>query len=106
MVHACILSDSKAVASCLTFGAACTLSKNTASITAYSADLNEMPHGSALYLGDTRPEEKNFFHTELSMLRNVKMPTIVGILTFISMIDTTSERLKARNFFINRDSVF
>ena len=28
------------------------------------------------------------------------MPTIVGILTFISMINTTSERLAARNFFI------
>ena len=28
------------------------------------------------------------------------MPTIVGILTFISMINITSERLKARNFFI------
>ena len=28
------------------------------------------------------------------------MPTIVGILTFISMINTTSERLKARNLFI------
>ena len=27
------------------------------------------------------------------------MPTIVGILTFMSIIDTTSERLKARNFF-------
>ena len=34
------------------------------------------------------------------MLINVKMPTIVGILTFISKINTTSERLKARNFFI------
>ena len=32
------------------------------------------------------------------LLINVKMPTIVGILTFISMINTTSERLKARNF--------
>ena len=31
---------------------------------------------------------------------NVKMPTIVGILTFISMINTLSERLKARNFFV------
>ena len=31
---------------------------------------------------------------------NVKMPTIVGILTFISMINTTSERLKAINFFV------
>ena len=33
---------------------------------------------------------------------NVKMSTIVGILTFISMINTTSESLKARNFFICR----
>ena len=39
---------------------------------------------------------------EFIMLINVKMPTIVGILTFISMINTTSERLKARNFFICR----
>ena len=28
---------------------------------------------------------------------NVKMPTIVGILTFISRINTTSESFKARN---------
>ena len=34
------------------------------------------------------------------MLINVKMPTIVGILTFISIINTISERLKVRNFFI------
>ena len=27
------------------------------------------------------------------------MPTLVGILTFISMINTASERLKAKNFF-------
>ena len=38
--------------------------------------------------------------TKLILLINVKMPTIVGILTFISMINTTSERLKERNFFI------
>ena len=42
--------------------------------------------------------------TQLSMkfilLINVKMPTNVGILTFLSLINTTSERLKARNFFI------
>ena len=40
--------------------------------------------------------------TKLILLINVKMPTIVGILTFISMINTTSQRLKARNFFICR----
>ena len=43
--------------------------------------------------------------THLSMnfilLINVKMPTIVGILTFISMINTTSERLKARNLHLS-----
>ena len=31
---------------------------------------------------------------------NVKMPTIVGILTFISMINTKSESLKASKVFI------
>ena len=40
--------------------------------------------------------------TKFILLKNVKMPTIVGILTFISMINTTSERLKARNFVICR----
>ena len=34
------------------------------------------------------------------VLINVKMPTIVGILTFISMINTTYESLKARKAFI------
>ena len=40
--------------------------------------------------------------TKFILLINVKMPTIVGILTFISKINTTSERLKSRNFFICR----
>ena len=44
------------------------------------------------------------FSTQLSkifiMLINVKMPTIVGILTFISMVNKTSESLKARKVFI------
>ena len=42
--------------------------------------------------------------TKFILLINVKMPTIVGIFTFISMIhvNTTSEVLKARNFFIGR----
>ena len=44
------------------------------------------------------------YSTQLSrkfiLLINGKMPTIVGILTFISMINTTTERLKARHFFI------
>ena len=50
------------------------------------------------------PEVIKLFHAELStkfiLLINVKMPTTVGILTFISMINTTSERLKARNLLI------
>ena len=50
------------------------------------------------------------YSTQLSMkfipLINVKMPTIVGILTFISMINTTSERLKARNIFICQNFSF
>ena len=35
--------------------------------------------------------------TKFILLINVKMPTIVGILTFISMINTTYERLRASN---------
>ena len=38
--------------------------------------------------------------TKFILLINVKMPTIVGILTFISMINTTSER------FIEETSLF
>ena len=37
---------------------------------------------------------------EFIKLINVKMPTIVGILTFVSMINETSESLKARKVFI------
>ena len=40
--------------------------------------------------------------TKFILLINVKMPTIVGILLFISMINTTSEGLKAMNLFICR----
>ena len=47
---------------------------------------------------DCPPGYKTFFRLnsterEIIMLINVKMPTIVGILTFISMINTTSESL-------------
>ena len=37
---------------------------------------------------------------EIFLLINVKMPTIVGILIFISRINTPSERFKAKNFLI------
>ena len=53
-----------------------------------------------------RPEGyKTFsYSSQLSMksimLITVKMPTIVGILTFRSMINTTSESSKARTNFI------
>ena len=48
--------------------------------------------------------------TQLSMrfvmLINVKMPTIVGILSFISMINATSASMTARNVFIFQYSSF
>ena len=50
------------------------------------------------------PELINHFScsTQVSMkfiiFINVKMPTVAGILTFISMINTTSESLKAYYF--------
>ena len=59
-----------------------------------------------------RPEVlKLFSHlTQLStkfiLFINVKMPTLVGILTFISMINATSEILEARHFFICRYFTF
>ena len=54
----------------------------------------------------------NFFScsTRLSMKFimhiNVKMPTLVGILKFICMINTISESLKARKVFIFLHSSF
>ena len=36
---------------------------------------------------------------KLIMLINARMPTIVGILTFVSMINTTSENLKVRSLY-------
>ena len=44
--------------------------------------------------------------TKLILLIHVKMPTIVGILTFISRINTTSESLKARKICVFQDSSF
>ena len=38
--------------------------------------------------------------TKFIMLISIKMPTIVGILTFISMISTSSDSLKASKVFI------
>ena len=43
---------------------------------------------------------------EIFLLINVKMPTIVGISTYISMINSTSERLKASNYLFVRILVF
>ena len=40
--------------------------------------------------------------TNFILLINAKMSTIFGILTFISMINTISERFKANNFYICR----
>ena len=48
------------------------------------------PRGYKTFLCSTRLGKK------FIMLMNVKMSTTVGILTFISMINTTSECLKAR----------
>ena len=57
-----------------------------------------------------RGYKKNSCSTKLRtksiLLINVKMPTIVGILTLISMINTTSKRLKARHFFFCRHFSF
>ena len=61
------------------------------------------------YNRETSPEIIKLFFpfltqlsTKFTLLINVKMPTIVGILTFISMINTTSERFKTRYFFLYR----
>ena len=58
-----------------------------------SADTKPGPEVILLFSSSTQLSMK------FIMLINVKMPTIVGILTFISMINTLYEKLKARNFF-------
>ena len=45
-------------------------------------------------------EDKTQLSMEFIMLINVKMPTIVGILILISMINTLSENLKFKKIFI------
>ena len=43
---------------------------------------------------------------KIIMLIKIKMPTMVGILTFMSMKNTTSVSLKVRTVFIFHDSNF
>ena len=68
----------------------------------YSAWLSLKHHCTGECWSWPGPEAIKLFScsTQLSMkfimLINVKMPTIVGILTFISMLNETSESLKAR----------
>ena len=68
--------------------------------------LSKPVYSVSLLLPSTGPEviKLNSCTTQLStkfiLLINVKMPTIVGILTFISMINTTSETLQARNLLL------
>ena len=65
-------------------------------------------HACAIVFQSPGPEVIKLFSysTQLSrkfiLLINVKMPTVVDILTFIIMINAISERHKAWNFFICR----
>ena len=71
-----------------------------------SACLRQLLTKSLNTISDPKVIKLFSYSTQLSMkfilLINVKMSTIDGILTFISMINATYERLKARNFFICR----
>ena len=48
----------------------------------------------------TRPQGYKTFLCSTQLSTKFIMLTIVGVLTFISMLNTSSERFKARNFFI------
>ena len=64
---------------------------------------DQAPEVIKLFPGSTQLSTKFILLINVKILLiNVKMPTIVGIITFISMINTTSERFTARNFFICR----
>ena len=75
-------------------------------------DVDIYSWGSRQGFGIPGPEVLKLFpcSTQLSakfiLLINVKMPTIVGILTFISMINITSEKVKARNFICRYFSLY
>ena len=58
------------------------------------SDQSAWPRGYKLFSCSTQ------LSMEFILLINVKMPTIVGILKFVSMINATSKSHKARNFFI------
>ena len=55
-----------------------------------------------LFVVSPGPEGIKLFSYSTQLSTKFILIIIVGILTFISMINTTSERLKARNFFICR----
>ena len=54
----------------------------------------------------TGPEVIKLFSCSTQMSTKFILHIIVGILTFISLINTTSERLKARYFFIGTRDLF
>ena len=65
-----------------------------------------------LLLAQTKPEVIKPFprstqpSTTFIMLANVKMPTIVGILTLIILINTSPGSLRARDVFIFQPRLF
>ena len=60
---------------------------------AVSENLKTGPGEIELFFRSTQPSIK------FIMLKNAKMPTLVGILTFISMINKTSEKQEKSLFF-------
>ena len=61
----------------------------------------------------TRPRGYKLFNSQLNCMStifimhiNVKMPTIVGILKFINMMNASLDNMKARKFFIFQHFVF
>ena len=66
--------------------------------------LDSRPRG-----GGLKPQRRHCavsLSTKFIMLINVKMPTIVGFLTFISMINTSLDSLKTRKVFIFQQFCF
>ena len=55
---------------------------------------------------DPRLHKTLFMSMKLILLINIKMPTIVGILTFISTINITSKSFKAMKIFIQKKKTF
>ena len=72
----------------------------------FNISLRIRPQGYKTFFMLNSTEHAQFNSIKFIRLLNDKMPTVVGILTFISVKNTASETLRARNYFICQHLAF